>query len=124
MIRTAAARPFFRRAGAHHRQTRLDRAAFQRHHDGIDLGQRQVSEEHADGLHRTQTRARQRIGEIGGTGVVVGDAARATFRPRSRFYSGIGLEPAETIGGLAARIVFAADKAAIAEPVEFGERNG
>src|SRR5215212_5099471 len=42
--------------------------------------------------------------------------------PASRFYSGVRLEPAEAIGGFAARVIFAADKTAIAEPVEFAEQ--
>src|SRR5207244_1668950 len=42
--------------------------------------------------------------------------------PASLPCSGIGFEPAEAVDGLAARIVFAADKAVIAEPVEFGEQ--
>src|ERR1700742_3005971 len=42
--------------------------------------------------------------------------------PVSRLHSGVGVEPAEPVSGLAARIIFAADKAAIAEPVEFTEQ--
>ena len=42
VIGAAAAQPFFRRARARHREARLDRAALQRHHHGIDLGQREI----------------------------------------------------------------------------------
>src|SRR5689334_2758725 len=42
--------------------------------------------------------------------------------PKSCFCSGIGLEPAEAIDGLATRIIFAADEAGIAEPVELIEQ--
>ena len=47
--------------------------------DRIDLGQREVIRGHADGLHRAQALAGQRVGEIGGAGVVVGDAAQRQF---------------------------------------------
>src|SRR5580704_3964780 len=40
----------------------------------------------------------------------------------SRLHSGIGLEPGQAIGGLAARIIFAADKALVAEPIKLGEQ--
>src|ERR1035437_9292475 len=42
--------------------------------------------------------------------------------PASRFHSGVRLKPAEAIGGLATRVIFAADKTAIAEPVELPEQ--
>src|SRR6202011_3543349 len=42
--------------------------------------------------------------------------------PASRFYSGIGLEPAEAVSGLAPRVIFAANKTAIVEPVQFLEQ--
>src|SRR6185437_14021612 len=42
--------------------------------------------------------------------------------PASPFYSGIRLEPAEAVDGVAARIIFAADKSAIAQAVEFAEQ--
>src|ERR1700733_15900149 len=44
------------------------------------------------------------------------------FWPESRFYSSVGLEPAEPVGVLAARVIFAADKTLVAEPVEFIEQ--
>src|SRR5258707_2875181 len=47
---------------------------------------------------------------------------RCSPAPASRFHSGIALEPAEAIGGLSARVIFAADETAIAEPVEFTEQ--
>src|SRR5258708_1784230 len=47
---------------------------------------------------------------------------RCSPAPASRFHSGIALEPAEAIGGLSARVIFAADEPAIAEPVEFTEQ--
>jgi hypothetical protein len=70
------AQPFFRRSRARHRNARFDRPALQRHHHGIDFRQRQIVRGHADGLHRAEAAARQRIGEIGGAGVIVGDAAK------------------------------------------------
>ena len=49
----------------------------------------------------------------------------SAMQPRDSFTvtPGIG-QPAEPVDGLAARIVLAADEAAIAEPVEFGEQEG
>ena len=76
MARAATTQPFLGRARARHGKPRLDRAALQRHHDGIDLGQLQIVGGHADGLHRAQAGARQRVGEIGGAGIVVGNAAQ------------------------------------------------
>ena len=72
----APAHPFFRGARFGHRLRRLDGPALQRHHNGIDLGQLQIIRRHADGLHRAQAAARQRVGKIGRAGVVVGDAAQ------------------------------------------------
>ncbi len=74
--RAALAQPFFGGARARHGKARLDRPALQRHHHRIDVGQRQIVCGHADGLHRAQAAAGQRVGEIGGAGVVVGDAAK------------------------------------------------
>ncbi len=75
MRRAAPAQPFLRLARARHRKARFDRAALERHHHRIDFGQRQIVRGHADGLHRAQAAAGQRIGKIGRAGVVVGDAA-------------------------------------------------
>lgn len=75
VARAATTQPCLGRARARHRKSRLDRAALQRHHDGVHLRQLQIVSGHTDGLHRAQSGARQRIGEIGGAGVVVGDAA-------------------------------------------------
>src|ERR1700761_1265505 len=47
---------------------------------------------------------------------------RCSLTPASRFYSGIGLEPAEPIGGLAPRIIFATDETRVAETIEFIEQ--
>src|ERR1051326_3350496 len=47
---------------------------------------------------------------------------RCSRAPASLFCPCVRLEPGEAIGGLAARVVFAADKAAIAEPVELIEQ--
>src|ERR1700712_3561602 len=47
---------------------------------------------------------------------------RCNPAPASRFRSGMGFEPAEAVRRLAARIVFAADKAAVAEPIQFLEQ--
>jgi hypothetical protein len=73
---TAPAHPFFRGARFGDRDTGLDRAAFQGNDDGVNLGQLQIVRGHADGLHRAQAAAGQRIGKIGRPGVVVGDAAQ------------------------------------------------
>jgi hypothetical protein len=50
----AAAQPFLRRARTVDRNVRLDRAALERHHDRIDLRQREIVRRNADGLHRAQ----------------------------------------------------------------------
>ncbi len=76
MIGPSPAQPFFRRARARHREAGFDRPAFQRHHHRIDFRQRQIACGNADGLHGAQAAAGQRVGEIGGAGVVVGDAAK------------------------------------------------
>src|SRR5207302_258519 len=47
---------------------------------------------------------------------------RCSPAPASRFHSGVGLEPAEAIDGPGPRVIFAADKTAVAEPVEFTEQ--
>ena len=75
----AAAQPFLRGARTIDRNASLDRAALERHHHRIDLGQREVVGRHADGLHRTQALTGQRVGEVGSAGVVVGDAAQRQF---------------------------------------------
>jgi hypothetical protein len=73
---TQAAQPFFRPSQARHRKARFDRPAFQRYHHRIDVGQIEIVCGNADGLHRAQAAAGQRVGEIGGAGVIVGDAAK------------------------------------------------
>ena len=75
MIRAAPAQPFFGRPRARDGKPRLDRPALQRYHHGIDFRQLELIGGYADGLHRAQAAAGQRIGEIGSAGVVVGDAA-------------------------------------------------
>ncbi len=70
-----------------HRLARLDRAALQRNDDGVDLGQLQIVGGHADGLHRAQALARQRVGEIGGAGVVVGDAAKRNSTGQPHYFA-------------------------------------
>jgi hypothetical protein len=75
----AAAQPFLRRARTIDRNVSLDRTALERHHDSIDLRQREVVRRHPDGLHRAQALTGQRVGEVGGAGIVVGDAAQGQF---------------------------------------------
>ena len=45
-------------------------------HHRIEFRQRQISCRHADGLHRAQATAGQRVGEIGRASVIIGDAAQ------------------------------------------------
>src|SRR5579872_4350927 len=47
---------------------------------------------------------------------------RCSPAPASRFPPHIWLEPGEAIEGLAARVIFAADKAVVTEPVELVEQ--
>jgi hypothetical protein len=79
MAGAVPAQPFFGCSRARHRKAGFDRPAFQRHHHGIDLGQFEIVGGHADGLHRAQAAAGQRVGEIGGAGVVVGNTAKRNF---------------------------------------------
>jgi hypothetical protein len=75
----AAAQPFFGGARSRHGKAGFDRAALERHHDRVDLREREVVRRYADGLHGAQALTGQRVGEIGGAGVVVGDAAQRQF---------------------------------------------
>ena len=72
----APAQPFFGGARLRHRLRRLDRAALQGDHHRIDLGHGEIVRRHTDGLHRAQARTRQRVGEVGGAGIIVGNAAQ------------------------------------------------
>src|SRR4029453_12522194 len=47
---------------------------------------------------------------------------RCSRAPASRLCSGVRLEPAETVGGPAARVVFTANKTLVTEAVQFSEQ--
>jgi hypothetical protein len=79
MTCTAAPQPFLGGARARDRKARLDRAALERHHHRVDLGQHEIVRGYADGLHGAQPAAGQCVGEIGGAGVIVGNAAQRQF---------------------------------------------
>ena len=51
------------------------RARLQRDHDRVGLRQRQVGARNAVDLHRAQAALRQRVGQVGGAGEVIGDAS-------------------------------------------------
>ena len=69
------AQPVIGGAGELDRLPSRNRAALEGDHDGVHLGKRQVGGRHADRLDGAQPASGQRVGKIGGAGIVVGDRA-------------------------------------------------
>ena len=73
LFRAIGLQPAARGERLRHRVGRRNGARLQRHHHGIGL--RGLALRGANGLHRVHAAARERVGEVGGPGEIVGDAA-------------------------------------------------
>ena len=104
------------------RLVRDDRADLQGDHDRVDVRQSEPAVGDADGLDRAQAVARQRIGEVGRAGVIVGDASQNDRHGVSA--PPVRLEPAKPGQSRRSRVIFTADEALVTEAVQLGEQEG